>query len=232
MERAGRSWSCGIGDRNRGLGLPRFGGGTTRAKRGAGPPKGYNGATMEEPTVTPSGENTPTTFGDWSRRHPNAFDAHGELRTSPSEEAAADWLALKPIPYCRLLPPEAFPGEPFLSDHRPDPWNHPVVAMVLASHCSGGKLRPGPADLYRGMRRKTPSPIERFAIRTWWCEATTTQILEALCTGVYSARDLATKLHEYGWSEGRFDLVRALNGYCTREWNATRRKEDPWYDQR
>ena len=168
----------------------------------------------------------------WEARHPNARDANGHLRTGPSEESGAQWMNLKPIAYCRLLPPEAFPEEPFHARHVPDPGNHPVVGIILASHCSGGRYRPEPTDLYHGMKSVTPSPVERTAIRTWFCEATKAEILEALCVGVYSARDLAAKLHGHGWGESRYDLARTLNRYCRPEWRTTRRYEDPWHDDR
>ena len=168
----------------------------------------------------------------WEARHPNARDANGDIRTGTCEESGAQWMNLKPVPYCRLLPPEAFPEEPFHAQHVPDPGDHPVVGTIMASHCSGGRYRPEPADLFRGMKSATPSPVERAAIRTWLCEATKVEILEALCVGVYSARDLAAKLHEHGWGESRYDLARTLNGYCLPEWRTTRRNEDPWHDDR
>ena len=168
----------------------------------------------------------------WEARHPNARDANGHLRTGPSEESGAQWINLKPVPYCRLLPPEAFPQEPLHAPHAPDPSDHPVVGIVLASRCSGDRYRPEPADLHHEMKSSTPSPVERTAIRTWLCEATKVESLEALCAGVYSARDLAAKLHEHGWGESRYDLARTLNGYCRPEWCAARRNEDPWHDAR
>ena len=163
----------------------------------------------------------------WEARHLSAQDEDGHLRTGPSEESGAQWMNLKPVPYCRLLPLEAFPEEPFHAPHVADPSDHPVVGTILASRCSGGRYRPEPADLHNSTKIAAPSPVERVAVRTWLCEATKAEILEALCVGVYSARDLAAKLHEHGWGGSRYDLARTLNGYRLPEWRSTRRNEDP-----
>ena len=93
-------------------------------------------------------------------------------------------------PALPAAPPEAFPEEPFHAPHVAGPSDHPVVGTIPASHCSGGRHRPEPADLYNGMKIAAPSPDERAVVGTWLREMTKAEILEALCTGVYSARDL------------------------------------------
>ena len=195
---------------------------------------GGSGRTLVTPGVLPPFRGFPESFALvlLRARHPDARDASGHFRTGPSEESGAQWTDLKPIPYCRLLPPEAFPKEPFHAGHVPDPSDHPVVGIILASHCSGGRHRPVPTDLHHRMKSATPSPVERTAIRTWLCEATKVKILEALCVGVHSARDPAARLHGHGWGESRFDLARTLNRYCLPGGRTPRRCEDPWHDDR
>ena len=172
-----------------------------------------------------------TAWKEWKARNPGAFHANGDVWTAPADER--DGGPLKPVPYCKLLPEQAFPAAPFEPPpHTADPSDYPLVSAVLASRCAGMVLAPRARDLYEGLRADEPSPIHRAAIRTWLSDATVPEILEGLGAGVYSARALVHALHEHGGAGARFDLARTLNRYCLPEWRETRMREDPWHDER
>ena len=106
-----------------------------------------------------------TAWKEWKARNPGAFHANGDVWTAPADER--DGGPLNPVPYCKLLPEQAFPAAPFEPPpHTADPKDYPLVSAVLASRCAGMVLAPKARDLYEGLRADEPSPIHRAAIRT------------------------------------------------------------------
>ena len=167
----------------------------------------------------------------WLDRHPDATTADGRiLAQSPTPDPPGP-SAQRASPYCRLLPPEAFPASgPGPVPRSPPPAEHPVVSMVMTSRTAGMLHAPTALDLVEGMRSENPTDVQQTAISTWLHEATESELILAMFQGVYSIRDLARALHLHGWAARRYALSRTLNQYCRPQWRDFRIEDDPWHD--
>ena len=169
----------------------------------------------------------------WRARHPEGTRDTGEVRLAPSEH---DPLQRRVVPYCALLPEEAFPTEPFAEPTtdtggtRYSPCQ--AISAVIASGTSGMRRKPTERDFFGGLKSADPTPIQVAAIDTWLSEATLPELVGCLAAGCYTARDLVRAIHRRGGMRGRFDAVRTLNRFCLPEWLEARRREDPWHDDR
>lgn len=169
----------------------------------------------------------------WKRRNPWAVDQQGNVLLGPSENETGD---IRTIPYCALLPPEAFddtPCEVALSVHpNAKRQAHETIAAVVASGTCGRIDHPTHADFYAGLRAQRPTAKQNAAIATWLSQASMAEILAAMVCGCYTPRALARAVHRQGGLGLRFDTTRALNTFCRSEWWPVLRQHDPWYDGR
>ena len=120
----------------------------------------------------------------WLDRHPEALTIDGKILAQTTTSNQWELLPERVDPYCRLLPPEAFPANgPGPVPRSPPPWDHPAVSMVMTSRTAGMAHSPTARDLYDGMRAEHPNEVQRTAVSTWLCEATNSEIILALFQG-------------------------------------------------
>ena len=175
----------------------------------------------------------PDVIAEWSQRNPWGVDQWGNVLLGPSENESGD---TRSIPYCTVLPPEAFQDTPCeVARGVPQSTKRQAaetIAAVIASGTCGRIDHPTDADFYAGLRADKPTPKQNAAIDAWLSQGTMTEILAALLCGCYTPRELALAIHRRGGLGMRFDTARTLNTLCRREWWPALRHHDPWYDGR
>ena len=124
---------------------------------------------------------------------------------------------------CGLLPPEAFPTP---EDIRPDPElrrrggtpdeeigpNSHAVYWRLFSSCAGWPHPPTPGEFYDAIREQNPSLRQRAVLRTWFREATDSEILRGWIEEAYTWPMLVAAVHRIDYR--RNALNHYLNGFA------------------
>ena len=124
---------------------------------------------------------------------------------------------------CDLLPPEAFPTP---EDVRPDPGlrrrggtpdeetgpNSHAVYWRFFSSCAGWPVPPTPREFYDAIREENPSRRQRAVLRTWFREATNSEILWGWIEEAYTWPMLVAAVHRIGYH--RNALNHYLNGFA------------------
>ena len=131
---------------------------------------------------------------------------------------------------CDLLPPEAFPAP---EDIRPDPEvrrrggtsdeetgrNSRAVYWRFFSSCAGWPCPPTPGEFYDAIREESPNRRQRTVLRTWFREATNSQILWGWIEEAYTWPMLVAAIHRVGYR--RNALNHYLNGFAKRRTRAS-----------
>ena len=131
---------------------------------------------------------------------------------------------------CDLLPPEAFPAP---EDIRPDPGvrrrggtsdeetgrNSRAVYWRFFSSCAGWPCPPTPGEFYDAIREENPNRRQRTVLRTWFREATNSQILWGWIEEAYTWPMLVAAIHRVGYR--RNALNHYLNGFAKRRTRAS-----------
>ena len=131
---------------------------------------------------------------------------------------------------CDLLPPEAFPAP---EDIRPDPEvrrrggtsdeeigrNSHAVYWRFFSSCAGWPCPPTPGEFYDAIREESPNRRQRTVLRTWFREATNSQILWGWIEEAYTWPMLVAAIHRVGYR--RNALNHYLNGFAKRRTRAS-----------
>ncbi len=119
---------------------------------------------------------------------------------------------------CELLPASAFPTP---ADVRPVPrWrraggtadgeigpNSRTVNSRLFSSCAGWVDPPTSAEFYAAIRAQAPDPRQRAILRTWFREATNSEVLWGWIEEAYTLPELVAAIHQIGYRRN------ALNHY-------------------
>lgn len=126
---------------------------------------------------------------------------------------------------CELLAPEAFPTP---EEVRPDPelrrWSGTpdeeigpdsrAVYWRFFSSCAGWPRPPTPREFYDAIRNENPSRRQRAVLRTWFREATNSEILRGWIEEAYTWPMLVAAIHRTGYR--RNALNHYLNGFARR----------------
>lgn len=126
---------------------------------------------------------------------------------------------------CELLPASAFPTP---ADMRPVPrWrraggvpdgeigpNSRTVNSRLFSSCAGWVDPPTSGEFYAAIRAETPAPRQRAILRTWFREATNSEVLWGWIEEAYTLPELVAAIHRIGYR--RNALNHYLNGFARR----------------
>ena len=175
---------------------------------------------------------TPDHIEQWKRRNPHALDDRGDVVLGLSENETGD---VRSIPYCAVLPPEAFSDSPCGVSHdvceRARHQARDVIGAVIASGTCGRVDNPTEEDFYEGLRSDQPTATQNAAIDTWLSQATQIEILNGMLYGCYTPRELARAVARRSLGL-RFDTARAINRFCLPTWFDALREHDPWYDDR
>ena len=131
---------------------------------------------------------------------------------------------------CDLLPPEAFPAP---DEIRPDPElrrrggtpddetgpDSRAVYRRFLSSCAGWPHPPTPREFYEALREANPSRRQRAVLRTWFREATNSEILWGWIEEAYTWPMLVAAIHRTGYR--RNALSHYLNGFAKRRHRAS-----------
>lgn len=124
---------------------------------------------------------------------------------------------------CELLPPDAFPGpdevrpDPALRrlggvpDDETGPNSHAVYGRFFSS-CAGWPSPPTPAEFFEAVRTSSPTRRQRSVLRTWFREATNSEILWGWMEESYTWPLLVAAIHRIGYH--RNSLNNYLNGFA------------------
>ena len=126
---------------------------------------------------------------------------------------------------CELLPPEAFPTP---EETRPDPElrrrggtpdeetgpDCRAVYWRFFSSCAGWPHPPTPREFHDAIRDENPSRRQRAVLRTWFREATNSEILWGWIEEAYTWPMLVAAIHRIGYR--RNALNHYLNGFARR----------------
>ena len=135
-----------------------------------------------------------------------------------------------------LKPPDAFPGP---DEVRPDPElrrqggvpdeetgpNSHAVYWRFFSSCAGWPEPPTPQEFYDAVRAPAPTRRQRSVLRTWFREATNSEVFWGWIEEAYTWPILVAAIHRVGYR--RNSLSHYLNGFAKPEPSAGEREGEP-----